>query len=203
MQLHEALQQIDTIRLQVARTEVFRGYRAATVGATGLLAFAAAALQPFLIPQPAEDIAGYLLFWIGVAAASVALVGLELAVWWRSTDSPFRRQQTLRAVEQFAPCLLAGATITAMLWTCAPASCFLLPGLWAIVFSLGVCASWRQLPAGALAVAAHYLAAGALCLAFARQDQAYSPWAMAGTFGIGQCLTSAVLYYSLERRYDR
>lgn len=42
MQLEEALQQIGEIRAHVAREEAFRGYRAATVATTGLLALLAA-----------------------------------------------------------------------------------------------------------------------------------------------------------------
>ena len=42
MELREALTQISEIRAQVARTEMFRGYRSLTVAFTGLLAFCAA-----------------------------------------------------------------------------------------------------------------------------------------------------------------
>ena len=80
MELHEALRQIGTIRTQVARTEVFRGYKAATVGCTGLVALAVAALQPLLVPDPRNEVGRYLAVWIGVAAASVALVA---HCYWR------------------------------------------------------------------------------------------------------------------------
>ncbi len=200
MQLHDALRQIDAIRAQVARTEVFRGYKARAVAATGLLGLAAAALQPWWVPQPAADVGRYLQLWIGVAAASIAIVGAELLLRCWSTDSPLARQQTRRAVEQFAPCVVAGAALTWAIAAFAPASLELLPGLWAIVFSLGVFASWRQLPAASLGVACYYLLAGVLCLAMARGQQAFSPLAMAGTFGVGQLLTAAILHLSLERR---
>lgn len=199
MELNEALRQIDAIRSQVARTEVFRDYRAATVACSGVMAFVAAGVQPLLVRQPMGDLQSYLQLWIGVAAASVALVGSELTLRWLSTDSPLRRQQIARAVEQFAPCLVVGAGMTWAVVKFSSESAHLLPGLWAVVFSLGIFASIRQLPQSSLYAGIYYLAAGVACLALARDQYAFSPWTMAGTFGVGQLLTAAVLYFTLER----
>jgi hypothetical protein len=203
MELHEALRQIDAIHAQVARTEVFRGYRAATVAATGLFGWVAAALQPALLPDPQRDLDGYLLLWLGVAAVSIAMVATELSLRWFRTDSPLARQQTLRAVEQFAPCLLAGAAVTWGVVDYLPQASSALPGLWAILFSLGVFASWRQLTPWTLSIAVFYLAAGTACLVLATGEHAFSPWAMAGTFGVGQLLTAAVLSMTLEARHGQ
>lgn len=202
MELPEALRQIDAIRAQVARTEVFRGYKALTVGATGVLAFGAAAVQTRLVPDPAREVGRYLALWIGVAAASVALVATELAVRWLRTQSPLARQQTRAAVEQFAPCVGAGSALTAAIYWHLPDAASALPGLWSLVFSLGVFASWRQLPPPALVVAVYYLTAGTACLMLARGEHGFSPWAMAGTFGVGQLLTAVILYLALERRHE-
>lgn len=201
MELSEALERIDAIRAHVARTGVFRGYKAATVGGTGLLAFLAAAVQPLAVPSPLENVHRYLQLWIGVAAISATCVVIELATRCLKTDSPLQREQTLRAVEQFIPCLVAGASVTWALVRYSPEAAGLLPGLWAIVFSLGIFASCRQLPPAAVMVAIYYLAAGVVCLILARGIYSLSPWAMAGTFGVGQLLTAGVLYFSLERRH--
>ena len=45
MELREALTQITEIRLQLARTEVFRGYRAMPVAFSGGVALLAAVIQ--------------------------------------------------------------------------------------------------------------------------------------------------------------
>ena len=45
MELREALTQITEIRLQLARTEVFRGYRAMPVAFSGVVALAAGLIQ--------------------------------------------------------------------------------------------------------------------------------------------------------------
>src|SRR5689334_18747131 len=178
----------------------FRGYKALTVGLTGLLALAASAIQPLLVPQPQENVYQYLQLWLGVAAVSVICVAVELITRYVKSDSPLQRAQTRHAVEQFVPCLVAGACTTWAVLRFSPDTVHLLPGLWSIMFSLGVFASCRQLPRPAIVIAIYYLVAGAASLAMARGIHALSPWTMAGTFGVGQLLTAIVLYYSLERR---
>ena len=201
MELGEALERIDAIRTQVARTGVFRGYKALTVGSTGLLAFVAAAVQPVVVPDPQGNVHQYLQLWIGVAAVSAICVAIELAARCMSSESPLQRAQTLRAVEQFAPCLVAGAGMTWAVVRFSPDAANLLPGLWAIIFSLGIFASCRQLPPSAVFVGIYYLATGVACLAIAHGVHSLSPWAMAGTFGVGQLFTAVVLYLALERRH--
>src|SRR4051812_33171663 len=83
----------------------------------------------------------------------------------------------------------------------SPEAVGLLPGLWVVTFSLGIFASCRHLPPHIVVVATYYLLAGVACRAMAREAHALSPWAMAGTFGVGQLLTAAVLYLGLERRH--
>ena len=46
------------------------------------------------------------------------------------------------------------------------------------------------------AVGVWYLAAGLMSLAFASDANAFSPWAMALPFGVGQFLMAAILYWS-------
>ncbi len=78
----------------------------------------------------------------------------------------------------------------------------MLPGLWSVLFSLGVFASYRLLPRATFWVAVWYLAAGAACLAWAQADAALSPWAMGVPFGVGQSVAAAILYWTLERSHD-
>ena len=73
MELREALAQISEIREQMARTEIFRGYHSVPVAITGVLAIAAACLQPMFIAYPAQQIARYLAFWAGMAAIGMTL----------------------------------------------------------------------------------------------------------------------------------
>jgi hypothetical protein len=81
----------------------------------------------------------------------------------------------------------------------APECLWMLPGLWSILFSLGIFASWRLLPKPTFWVAVHYLIAGIGCLMLAKGEHAFSPWAMALPFGVGQLLAAGILYWTLER----
>lgn len=198
MDLQQALSQLETIHAHVSRSETFRGYRPLTVGAQGMLALGAAMVQAILLQDPLAHPMSYLQLWIGVAVVAVTIVSADLALdCWRS-PSQFARRQTWLAIEQFLPCILAGGAVTAVMVRFAPDSLPLLPGLWAIVFSLGVFSSSRQLPQTVVLVAAYYLLAGLAVIALARGEHAFSPWAMAGTFGVGQVLTAIVLHVSRE-----
>jgi hypothetical protein len=72
----------------------------------------------------------------------------------------------------------------------------MLPGLWQILFSLGVFASCRSLPRPMIAVALWYLGGGLSCLIFANGSDALSPWTMGMPFFGGQLLASALLKHS-------
>ena len=81
----------------------------------------------------------------------------------------------------------------------------MMPGLWMVLFALGVFASARLLPREVFGVAAFYLLAGILTLLIscdAARGWRLSPWLMGGTFGMGQMALAAILYYRLERRHD-
>jgi hypothetical protein len=199
MELREALAQIEEIRLQMARTETFRGFKALPVAFSGVLAFAAAAVQAVWLPDPVQDLPAYLLLWMLTALLSAAAAGTEMLLRAARADSPLARETNWLAVEQFLPCLVAGSLTTAVVLRFLPDHVFLLPGLWSIFFSLGVFACWRLLPRAIFGVGMFYLAAGAATLALAQGPHALSPWSMGLTFGVGQFLAAAVLYWTLER----
>ena len=202
MELLEALTQITEIRLQLARTEVFRGYRAMPVAFSGLMALLAAVIQAVTITDPMSQIGAYLALWIGAAVVSGLSAGLEMVVPGAERDVTADGELTWLALEQFCPCLLAGALLTIVLVRAEPASLWMLPGLWQIVYSLGIFASCRLLPRPTFGVAVFYLRTGLAIFAVAQGDAALDPWAMGLPFGVGQFLAAAVLYRTLERDHD-
>lgn len=199
MELREALTQITEIRLQLARTEVFRGYRAVPVAASGVLALAAAAAQAFWIRDPGRQVGAYLALWIGAAVVSAAAAGIEMYLRGRRPESAWRRELTWMAVEQFVPCVVAGGSVTLVLARSAPEALWALPGLWQVIYSLGIFASCRLLPRAMFGVGVFYLFAGLATLALARGPHAFSPWAMGLPFGAGQLLAALILRRTLER----
>jgi hypothetical protein len=190
--LDRALADITAIRSQLARGTEFRGYGPVTVASTALLALLAAALQALYLPDPAASPFAYLALWVGMAAVAAILTAVEMIARTRRVHGGLADEMLYAAVEQFIPAGVAGTLLTVVIYRTAPESLWMLPGLWQIIFSLGVFASCRSLPRGMFAVGVWYLAAGLGALAIG--SSAYSPLAMAIPFGIGQLLMAFMLY---------
>ena len=191
--LDRALADITAIRSQMARGTEFRGYGPVTVATTGLLALLAGALQALYLPDPAATPLAYLSLWAGMAAIAVLLTAAEMVARTRRVHGGLADEMLYAAAEQYIPAGVAGTLITVVLYRFAPDALKLLPGLWQIIFSLGVFASSRSLPRGMFAVGVWYLAAGLATLALSG-NASFSALAMAIPFGVGQLLMAFVLY---------
>jgi hypothetical protein len=191
--VREALAEVSSIRAHLARGTEFRGYGPRTVAMTGVLAGLVAILQSYLMPRTPYSIASGLLVWVGVAAACVALVSIEAVARARRVHDGMAMQMLHSALEQFLPPLVAGMLLMAVLLRFAPQELWMLPGLWQVLFSLGVFASCRFLPRPIFVAGVWYLASGMTCLAIDRGHAAFSPWEMGIPFGVGQLLVAAVL----------
>jgi hypothetical protein len=202
MELREALTQIAEIRQQMARGQIFRGYRAATTAFSGAAALIAGTLQTWVVPDPHKSPKHFVLLWGLAALVCLAAVALEMIFRTHRSRSPVQRQLTLLAVEQFMPSIVAGALLTYVFSDFLPEQLWLLPGLWMIIFSLGVFASARLLPRAVFGIGGFYLIAGILTLLLTHDDAMgfrFSPWIMAVPFAVGQFSTAGILYYKLER----
>jgi hypothetical protein len=195
-ELQQALSEIHSIRTQVAHGTEFRGYGPASIAASGILALLVAAVQTQWMAKPAKaDIAIWLGVWAGTAVVSVLLTGLETFARARRVHVGFAREMVQSAVTQFLPAVMVGFLLTVVMMRVAAEECWMLPGLWELIFSLGVFASCRFLPRQMFAVGVWYLAAGLFCLAAGSAARALSPWMMGIPFGVGQLLVAAVLQF--------
>ncbi|WP_165072354.1 hypothetical protein [Paludisphaera rhizosphaerae] len=198
MELEEALVQITEIRTQMARTEVFRGYRAVPAAFSGAVALTAATVQAIAVKDPVQNYPAYLTLWIGAAVVSGASAVAEMLIHARSSDSSLTREQTALAMEQFSPCLAAGGLTTLVIARSCPTLVWILPGLWQIFYSLGIFATSRLLPRPMLLVAVFYGLTGLATLAAAQGEWAMNPIAMGLPFSVGQFLAAAILHRTLE-----
>src|SRR5512132_2211739 len=197
MDLSRALGQLADIHQQIAKAEVYRGYRSLPIAASGLLGLVAAWAQA---PVLATDPAGFVFYWAAVAACAGLVGASEIIYNYVVHDDRIARRRTRQVLGQFLPSLLAGAAITVSFVHLSAALVPLLPGLWAICFGIGTFASRPYLPRASGWVALFYYAAGMALLWLAGGSGPPRGWWVGGTFGTGQLLAALVLYWNLERK---
>ena len=195
--LDKALGDISSIRKQVASSTKFYGYGPATLVGTALLAVAATCLQSLWLHDPASHTRAYVALWAGTAAVCVGLTAWQMYTRSQRMHSQLSDEMIRMAVEQFLPSLGAGLLLTLVLLRYVPQAVWMLPGMWQVIFSLGVFASCRFLPKPMVAVGIWYLLTGSGCIAVG-DARALSPWSMGLPFGLGQCLVALVLLFGAQ-----
>lgn len=215
MNVHDALSQIADIRQRVARAQAFGGYRPATTAFSGIVAIVTAFVQALVLPAPHQTpnptrypsdfttaglfrIDVYLYLWFAAAMISMAVVGLEMWVRVRKSQSDLQRDLTLCAVDQFVPALVAGLLVTIVMVQFAFENAWMLPGLWMILFAMGIFSSRRVLPRFSSLIGAFYLMAGLVVLAM-QKNAGLHAWTMGLVFGAGQSAAAGLLWI-VERR---
>jgi hypothetical protein len=194
--LDKALAEITAIRSQMAKGAEFRGYGPMTLAATGLLALLGAALQACVLPDPARNVEAFVAIWLSIAVISFALIGVETVARSRRIHSGLADEMLHAAIGEFVPASVAGLLTTFILFRFAPQSLWMLPGLWQIIFSLGVFASCHLLPRPIFVAGAWYFLCGLANLALSQGEHALSPLSMGVPFGLGQLLIALILHRS-------
>jgi hypothetical protein len=200
MRVATALTQIAEIHGHLARTEIYRGFRSLPVAFSGVCGLAAAVAQARgWAPAGGQALVG---FWVVVAVFSGLVGGFEIGVnYWRH-DDVFARRRTRRVLGQFAPCLVAGFGGILGILRFDDRAIALLPGLWAVLFGLGVFAARPYLPRSVGWVGLYYLLAGIVLMGQAEPGPTFDGWSVGLTFAIGQFAAALVLYWNLERDPD-
>ena len=193
-----ALDQIAEIHGQMAKGEVYRGYRSVPVAASGLIGLVAAAVQPATLGT--ADPVGFVLYWMAIALVAGFVGASEIVYNYIVHEAAPERRHTQKVVGQFLPSLAGGAAIAACFVRLDAALVPLLPGLWAFCFGLGTFASRPYLPRASGWIALFYYVAGFTLLWIARGTEPLSGWWVGGTFGAGQLFAALVLWWNLERK---
>ena len=203
MELRDALVQIAEIRESMARGAVFRGYRAVTTGFSGVVAVVTGVLQAVVVPEVSKDPAGFIGLWVGAAAICLVAVGVEMFVRTQrgagGSRSDVQRSLTMMAVEGFVPAAVAGGLMAYVFGAFISGSVWMLPGVWMVLFSMGVFASARLLPREVFWVAGYYLLAGVAALVVGSRGLVGPGVEMMVGFGVGQTFAAGVLWFKLER----
>jgi hypothetical protein len=200
MKVAEALAQIAEIHEQIAKGEIYRGFRPGPLAISGIYGLLAAALQSRFVA--ADDGVAFVRYWVSVAVLSALTGGSITLVNYVLRDDEFARRRTHKVVGQFLPCLFAGIAVTAGLVWGGVSLVSYLPGLWAILFSLGLFSARPYLPRATGWVALYYLAAGSGLLTLAPGGGSMVGWGTGATFCVGQLAIALVLHANLQRDDD-
>lgn len=189
MRAQDAIDRLGLIHDQLARAEVYPGFRPTAVALVGALGLLAAAAHPLVPAARGGD--EFVAYWLAVAGAGAVIGFASSARSYTLEEDDLERRRTRRVMAQFLPSLLAGAAVT--VGVARADEVHLLPGLWAVLFGLGVVAARPHLPAAVWFVGAGYVAAGAALLALADATAGPSGWAVGCVFGVGHLATAAAL----------
>jgi hypothetical protein len=196
--INQALVEIRSIRRQVAQTTEFRGYGPATLFVTAVIAVAAGVFQGHWMPEPAAHPAQYVVLWLVTAVFCASLIASQMLARANRIHSSMAEEMVRMAVAQFLPAAIAGAVLPFVLLHVTESVFWMLPGLWQILFSLGVFACYRGLPRMMLLAGAWFLLTGLGCLALG-DARALSPMTMSAAYGIGMTLVAAIHYHSSRK----
>lgn len=196
MDISRALEQLDEIRHHLGRSEIYRGYRSKTLTIMGIVALLSSTILSVAWPhsRPIERVG----FWVAVAAVNLAIASWEIMGDYSALKTDHEKRTTRRTVGQFLPALVGGAVIT-LVFASTESNLEFLPGLWAVLFSLGIFASRPYLPRGVGWVGAYFLAIGSLLLFYLDHALA-EPFVMGAVFAGGLFMFAYVLYQNLERK---
>jgi hypothetical protein len=199
--LHKALGDISSIRRQMAQSTEFRGYGPATLAATGVFAILTASAQAIWLPDPANHISAYVILWMSTAALSAVLTSVQMHTRSRRIHSGLSNEMIRMAVEQFLPAAGTGLLVTIVLARFVPAVFWMLPGLWQVIFSLGIFSSCRFMPRLMIVAGAWYLLSGLVCIALG-DSRSLAPWTMGLAYGVGQLLVAGILLIATPEAAD-
>ena len=212
MNIHRALSDIAEIRAQLDRTETYRGFRSAAVGVSVALLALGTWVQSIWIVDFSTQINRYLTVWFAVAIASAAIAAIEMLVRSRVSENQMVGKMHWSLVRHISSSLFVGFALTALIVvhahelsnspqpTTEASLVWALPGLWSMVYSLGLLNCRHDLPAPAIGVAGYFLFAGATLLACNWWTRELQGWEMLASFGVGQAYLAGVLFWNLERR---
>ncbi len=196
--LNRVLVDIRSIRRQVAQTTEFRGYGPLTLSATALVALIAGACQAFWVPSPDTHPERYVTLWLGTGMFCAVLIALQMFARARRLHSGMANQMTGMAVASFLPAACAGIALSLLLLRVTHAVFWMLPGLWQVLFSLGVFASCRSLPKAMYLVGAWFLLTGCCCIALG-DTRALAPATMSGAYAVGMGMVAGIHFLAARK----
>jgi hypothetical protein len=157
--------------------------------------------QAYWVPAPAAHPVQYVALWLTTGVFCAALIATQMLTRAKRLHSGMADEMMRMAVAQFLPAGVAGAILPFVLLHVTHDVFWMLPGMWQIIFSLGVFASCRCLPRPMLLVGIWFLVTGLGCIALG-DARALAPATMSGAYAVGMMLVAAVHYFFAKSTVD-
>ena len=199
-ELERAIADVAFIQQRLAASTRFDGLAPHAMAGTGLLALVAAAAQMRWPRLLADSPHSYVVVWSAVALAAVALIGGEALQRSRRLHGSMADTMIASTLRLLLPFIAAGGAVALVLLRLAPASAWLLPGLWQLLIALAGFSAVSTLPRAIVWPAGWYFASGVTVLAWAAATGALDPWMMGLPFGVGQLAVALVLHQATRGR---
>ena len=210
MQLRDALSDIADMKAVLDRNQPLRGFRSIAIGISAAFVLLGSFIQLHvnLTDRPSY----YLDIWLCVAIASLFMTAVEMIVRGRRSNEFAVWKMHGRVIGSLMPSFVAGAIITAALiidfdaktkFSFCLRNMWLLPGVWSVIYSLGLFSCCKLFHRSTQVAAIYYLVAGCFYLWANWSTRIVDAWHMVAIFGVGQCLLAAILYWKVERRYGK
>ncbi len=213
MNIHRALSDLAEIRAQLDRTETYRGFRSAMVGISVLVLGIGYWMESIWVGVgPAQQVDQYLIVWVSVAVISAIIAGIEMLIRSRVSGNPMVGRLHWSLASNIAPSFLVGFVVTLLIGfharemsvsSSGGGMIWALPGLWSMIYSLGLLNCRSNLPVQVVGVAVYFLFAGILLLGYNWMTRETAGWQMLVSFGVGQSFLALVLFWNLERSDGR
>lgn len=202
MNLNRALSDIAQIRAQLDRAEAYRGFRSLTVGLSAIFVVAGGCVQRIWIEYPEQQPLLFLKIWIVVAILSATACTIEMLVRNRISGNPLTEKLHRSLICRTLPAIFVGFVMTLAATNVSVEQDLLLrflPGLWAMLYGLGLWACGSALPRLAHLATGFFLLGGSIAILTAANGVAAHPSQMVYLFAVGQILLAGALYWKVER----
>lgn len=198
MRLENAISDLALIQTRLQASEKVTCFRWLTTLIGGLIGSLAAWIQHWWVPHPVQQPMSYLIYWSSIAALVGSVSAVEIVYRYHHRSTDMRRRQTREALLDFAPSVVVSAVLSYFLVAAQPAYAQLLPSIWMLCFSLGLLNLRRKLPTATLYVAAYFFVASIVAIRLIDSTYSMSGWVMGVSFGPGQMLLAAVLFFGVK-----
>ena len=141
------------------------------------------------------------------SVSSLAVTVIEMIVRGRISNELTVWRMHGRVASSLAPSFLVGALVTAALvletrhsmLMLSKSNIWMLPGVWSLIYSLGLFACCNLLHRTTRFAAIYFLLCGCLYMLLNWSGRNVAAWHMVAIFGVGQLMLARILYWKVER----